>query len=244
MKTKQIILFAIVLFFAACNETETAQQASSQDITTQETQDQQEVSAESAATEITLETANLYVPNGFRIVVKEEEANLLIGDFNGDKIQDFALMVASNETNEYQEANDVRVIIYEGDGTKFTEKARSGNLGGFFVHDAPTSQLALTKNVISLQYQGMRYDDEWKLRFDEKYGNYMLIGSEHNYYGTATNDGSGNVSSNYLAGVRLENLNKWNEKKEELIELPEKKTKLSKTLLPLSKLAENNYSDL
>jgi hypothetical protein len=90
----------------------------------------------------------------------------------------------------------------------------------------------------------MRYDYELKYRFEKKYNNYMLIGSENNYYGNATNDGSGNVSTNYLAGVRTENLNEWNEKKEELIELPEVKTKVSKTLVPLSNLNENNFSSL
>jgi hypothetical protein len=72
----------------------------------------------------------------------------------------------------------------------------------------------------------------------------MLIGSENNYYGNATNDGSGNVSTNYLAGVRLENLNEWNEEKRKLIKLPESKTIVSKTLIPLSALNENNFSDL
>jgi hypothetical protein len=186
----------------------------------------------------------LYVPNNFKIVVQDEGTNLLTGDFNGDGIVDFAMMVASNNVDNYQDSKDVRIIICEGNGKKFTEKARSGNLGGFFIHEAPTSQLSLTKNVISLTYQGMRYDYELKYRFEKKYNNYMLIGSENNYYGNATNDGSGNVSTNYLAGVRTENLNEWNEKKEELIELPEVKTKVSKTLVPLSNLNENNFSSL
>jgi hypothetical protein len=245
MKPKQFILFATILFFAACNEAETAQQDASVQVQEIQIQQQQQTKVEElTGTEINLETANLYVPNNFKIVVQDEGTNLLTGDFNGDGIVDFAMMVSSNNVDNYQDSKDVRIIICEGNGKKFTEKARSGNLGGFFIHEAPTSQLSLTKNVISLTYQGMRYDYELKYRFEKKYNNYMLIGSENNYYGNATNDGSGNVSTNYLAGVRTENLNEWNEKKEELIELPEVKTKVSKTLVPLSNLNENNFSSL
>jgi hypothetical protein len=47
-----------------------------------------------------------------------------------------------------------------------------------------------------------------------------------------------------LAGVRLENLNEWDEEKRKLIKLPESKIIVSKTLIPLSALNENNFSDL
>lgn len=251
MKRKQIILFATILLFAACTGTETTQeqevqeqeQAKMQQVQT-EIQEESQMQQNTLPSTITVETVNQYIPKGFRLVQKEDETDLLTGDFNGDDLEDFAIIMVSNDTENPQDAADARVVIFENDGTKFKEKVRSGNLGGFFVHQAPTTQLSLTKNVISLTFQGMRYDDEWKFRFDKKYDNYMLIGSEHNSYGNAVNDGSGNISTNYLSGVRLENLNKWDNQKEELIELPEKKIKVSKTLLPLSKFTENNYSDL
>ena len=246
MKTKQIILFAIVLFFIACKNSETSNQDISQKADA-EIQQMQAASEEVQTTEtvgITIEKAKQYVAKGFKLVVQEDEANLLTGDFNGDGLEDFAMIIASDDAEMYQDAVDVRIVIFENNGKGFTEKAKSGNLGGFFVHQAPTSQLSLNKNIISLTYQGMRYDDEWKFRYEKKYDDYMLIGSEHNSYGNAVNDGSGNMSSNYLSGVRLENFNKWDEQKEELKELPEKKTKVSKTLLPLSKFNETNYADL
>jgi hypothetical protein len=247
MKILQIILLAIVLCLTACNEAKIAQQDEMQLGTTiQEMQEttQQITLEKPVAIKISLETANLYVPNNFKIVVQDESVSLFTGDFNGDKIEDFVMMVASNDMDDYQDAKDVRIIICEGNGEKFTEKARSGNIGEFFTNQAPGSQLSLTKSVISLTYQGMRYDYERKYRFEKKYNDYMLIGSENNYYGNATNDGSGNVSTNYLAGVRLENLNEWDEEKRKLIKLPESKIIVSKTLIPLSALNENNFSDL
>lgn len=241
MKRKQIILFAMILLLVSCKETqENTETQQIQSVQEEQSQTQQTPTSST----ITPETVKQYIPEGFKLIVREEETNLLTGDFNGDKLEDFAMMLASNDAEMLQDAADVRVIIFENDGSKFTEKARSGNLSGFFVHQAPTSQLSLSKNIISLKHQAMRSDYEWKYRFEEKYDNYMLIGSEHNNYGNAVNDGSGNVSTNYLSGVRIEKLNKWDEKKEELIELPEKKIKVSKDLLSLSKLNEENYSDL
>lgn len=241
MKTRYILLFSILFIIGACNEN------TSETDTEQENQQEAQGQIEPDLPTVVIIDDNIVaqnIPEGLELVTTGEAQNLITGDFNGDNHKDFAIMIASENGRDFQDAEDVRIMIFEGnDKGEFELAAKSDNVGGFFIHYAPTSQLKLTKNIISLKHQGMRFDHELKYRYNKKLDNYVLIGSEHNDYGNATNDGSGNISTNYLAGVRLENLNEWNQEKEELIVLPEVKLKVSKTPIPLSRLNEENVLD-
>lgn len=169
--------------------------------------------------------AKKIIPEGFQIVSYDKELNFLEGDFDGDNLQDFAAIIASDEAEYVQDAKDVRVVIYEQQpDNAFKKVAESGNLDGYFIHNVETSQLSLKKNVLSIKRQDMRFDNEWKFRYEQSIGDYALIGSEYNNYGDATGDGSGNRSINYLIGKKIEQFSEWNVENETLKKLPVKTT--------------------
>lgn len=226
MKTKLFTLSVGLFMLMSCgdstsadNQGEQTQQIEGHEIAEQSAQETETLP------EIDLETAKNFIPDGFQIVSYEDEANFLSGNFDGDDAQDFAVMIASDEAEFPQDAADVRIVIYEQQSDKrFTKVAESGNLEGYFIHNAPTSQLHLKKNVLSVKRQDMRFDNEWKFRYEESIGDYALIGSEYNSYGNAVGDGSGNRSTNYLSGKRIEKFSEWDMKNEKLNELPAKTT--------------------
>ncbi|WP_290697745.1 hypothetical protein [Lacinutrix sp.] len=48
----------------------------------------------------------------------------------------------------------------------------------------------------------MRHDYKLKLRYENKYKDYILIGFEYNNYGNAMQDGAGNISTNFITRKR------------------------------------------
>lgn len=224
MRTKLFAFTACLFMLMSCGDSSStdnqggeAQQTEENQISSQSAQEQDKSS------KIDLETAKRFIPDGFQIVSYEDEVNFLAGNFDGDEAQDFVVMIASGEAEFPQDAADVRIVIYEQQSDKsFAKVAESGNLEGYFIHDAPTSQLHLNENVLSIKRQDMRFDNEWKFRYEESIGDYALIGSEYNNYGNAAGDGSGNRSTNYLSGKRIEKFSEWDAKNEKLNERPAK----------------------
>ena len=231
MTTKLFVFIACTFIIISCgdnastseqNKEEQTEQSLSQEAVKQQAQEPEPL------LEIDFETAKNFIPEGFQIVSYNEEANFLAGNFDGDNAQDFAVIVSSVEAEFFQDAEDVRILIFEqqSDNT-FKKVAESGNLDGYFIHNAETSQLHLNKNVISIKRQDMRFDNEWKFRYEEVYDDYALIGSEYNNYGNAAGDGSGNRSINYLTGKKIEKFNEWDMKSEKLNQLPVETTKVN-----------------
>jgi hypothetical protein len=66
----------------------------------------------------------------------------------------------------------------------------------------------------------------------------MLIGSEELSHGNSalSDETAGTISTNYLSGVRLEKYERFDEKTNRVVRLPEKKSTVSKALKPFSEM--------
>lgn len=223
MNTKLFTFITCVAMLISCGDKASTENQSQAETTTQTSE-----SSSESLSEIDLKTAKKFVTDGFEIVSYDEGANFLKGDFDDNDTQNFAVIIASNEAEFFQDAKDVRIAIYEQQSDNMFQKvAESGNLEGYFIHNAPTSQLHLDKNVLSIKRQDMRFDNEWKFRYEKSVNDYVLIGSEYNNYGNAVGDGSGNRSINYLSGEKIEQFSEWDMEKEELIELSTETTSIN-----------------
>ncbi|MFK7949875.1 MAG: hypothetical protein AB8G11_19955 [Saprospiraceae bacterium] len=243
MKTKLFTFIICMFILSSCRDT-----ASTSSQNQVEQLKEKTAKALESSPEVDSEMAKKIIPDGFKIVSYEKGTNFLKGDFNGDNAQDFAAIIASDEAEFFQDAKDVRVVIYEQQpNNDFKKVAESGNLDGYFIHNAPTSQLHLNKNVLSVKRQDMRFDNEWKFRYENSIDDYVLIGSEYNNYGNAVGDGSGNRSTNYLSGKRIEEFSEWDMTNEKLSELPTITTSVNlvkeKPIL-LKDFNEQNFYDL
>jgi hypothetical protein len=243
MNLEKSVLFLTILFFVGCK----SEIATSEQIVEDVVKEQQTVNAEQIVSNNKLETIKQYIPESYKILYDfDENPHLVTGDFNGDKIKDFAITITScleEDCNSLDNEMNIHVVIFEGDGSKFIEKTRSGNLSDFYSDHYHS--LSIEKNVIILESGATRYMKSLKIRYEDKHDNYMLIGSDEmtsgNYEmmeGTA-----GTISTNYLTGIRLINYNKYDEEKGSIV-LPEKKLKVSKNLKPLSEISNTNCNDL
>lgn len=176
-----------------------------------------------------------FLPDSYDIVRTESGRNLVLHDFNGDGLQDAALIIAQSNQN-LEEATDVRIAIFKGTPTgKYSKSAMSGNLtSSFFFNNLSNPQISVKKNVISVKHQSMRHDYELKFRYEKAKNDFMLIGSELNNYGNAMLEGAGNISSNFLAKKRITKLNGEENKIEEL----------NDDLIPLSSIKDENIYDI
>lgn len=181
--------------------------------------------------EIETKNINDFIPTGFEIVTSGTELNKIESDLNEDGISDYVILLASGKNNgNYSNSKNVRLAIFEGqkDGS-FKLKSQTGNLTSSFLHVNPNKRVTIAnKNVISLEHQSMRHDYKLKIRYQTKYKNYMLIGSEYNNYGNAIHYGAGNISSNFITAKRISTIK------------GKKITQLSKELKPISAIDDYN----
>jgi len=147
-----------------------------------------------------------YIPKGFEVVKSEEEKFQHIADFNSDGILDYIVLLAKgHEIEDYSDIEDVKLLILEGqENGSFIPKSQTGNLTSTFIYYLSNEILGVLENeVIVLRHQSMRHDFELKIRYEKKYKEYMLIGSEYNNYASGAGTGAGNVSINFLTGKKI-----------------------------------------
>jgi hypothetical protein len=92
------------------------------------------------------------------------------------------------------------------------------------------SMLVIEKGVLTFHFQSMRWSTDLKFRKEAKYGDMRLIGTETENYGNAVHDGAGSASTNYLTGERISNYMAWDEAKQDLVDKPETREKVSTQL--------------
>ncbi|WP_344929011.1 hypothetical protein [Aquimarina addita] len=97
---------------------------------------------------------------------------------------------------------------------------------------------------------GFYFENEWmtagysnQFRYDKKLKRIRLIGMSRYEFGNAANDGSGESSVNLLTGDYLGNWNYYDNWKEELIKIPEIKTKMHFNKIYLENFEEEVYFD-
>ena len=180
-----------------------------------------------------------FIADGFEIAVVQNEKKIAFGDFNQDGFQDFVTIVVNSNTNaEDTDPEEVRIAIYEGsENDTYIQKALSGNLTSAFIYNE-NPILKITTPVIRISHQSMRHDYEIKFRFEKKYNDYMLIGSELNNYGNATHDGAGNTSINFLTKTKIKKLLECDYEKEKLKELKPVVTKIEEDLISITQISD------
>ncbi|MFC7444780.1 hypothetical protein [Mesoflavibacter profundi] len=227
MNKLKLLLISILLI--SCNNSEKENQLAKENEILKQKLEQKE------KTEIKMQNINDFIPSGFEIVESGNELNKIMSDLNKDGISDYVVLLASGKNNkDYSNSKNVRLAIFEGQNNgSYKLKSQSGNLTSSFLHKNPNKRIKVAnKNVISLKHQSMRHDYELKFRYESKYKNYMLIGSEYNNYGNAMQDGAGNISSNFLAGKRISTID------------GKKTTKVDKDLKPISAIDDYNIYEL
>ena len=176
-----------------------------------------------------------FIPEGYAIIRSGGKFNNVKADLNMDGIYDYVVLLSNGtESKDYADATRVTLAIFEGqtDGT-FKLKNQTGNLTYAFIYTAVEQRLKVINNtVIILRHQSMRHDYELKFKYEADYEDYMLIGSDYNNYGNAMHIGAGNVSTNFVFGVRNETIDYI------------KTTYLNTVLQPISVVNADNVYDL
>ncbi len=171
------------------------------------------------------------IPKGYEIVKGEAGEIMAKGELNGDNFEDAAILIQT--LDEEQGSAAIIVLHGEPDG-KFRFGEMSGNLGPEPLSYPDPDQLKVEKGVLIFHYQSMRWSADLKFRKEAKYGDLRLIGSDTDNYGNAVHDGAGSSSTNYLTGQRISNYMSWDEAKGDLVDLPEKREKVSTQLRAFS----------
>jgi hypothetical protein len=252
MNLEKIILFLTILSFVACqSETTTSEQATQQVIQVEQTiqqvveenktvkpilEEERIRNRRAIISDEKFETIKQYFPENYTLFfASNNEPNIVFGDFNSDKIEDFAITLIGGDKDP---DNDIHLLIFEGNGSTFIEKARNENLSRFYADSYYWISLSIKKNVISIHINGNFNGSEDKIRYEAKYDDYMLIGSEELSHGNSalSDETAGTISTNYLSGVRLEKYERFDEKTNRVVRLPEKKSTVSKALKPFSEM--------
>lgn len=175
-------------------------------------------------------------------IVGEE---LIYGDLNQSGRTDAVALIELRGDTTYEFAEEVLLVIFTADRHgELQIAAASKNLGGESVSYSETKKLSLKKGVIKYHHQSMRHQVDLKFRYENKHGDFKLIGKDYEDYG-GIEEGPRKVSINYLTGLKLVDESKWDEESEELVPLPQKREKVSKVLQSLSDINwDKMYDDL
>lgn len=222
-------LVFISILLVSCNNIEKENQLSKENNALKKTL------APKEKAEITMQHINAFIPSGFEIVESGSDVNQVMSDVNNDGISDYVVLLASGKNNkDYANSKNVRLAIFEGQHNgSFKLKSQTGNLTSSFLHTNPSKRINVAdKNVIQLKHQSMRHDYELKFRYESKYKNYMLIGSEYHNYGNAMQDGAGTISSNFLEGTRISTIDR------------KKTTKIEMKIKPISAIDDHTIYEL
>ena len=182
------------------------------------------------------------IPKGFEIVKSEAGEVVSIGDLNADGLGDAAILIQNLD----DERGSAAILVAHGEaGGKYRFGEMTGLLGAEPLMSPDPGMLSIDKGVLTFHYQSMRWSTDLKFRKETKYGDLRLIGSDTENYGNAVHDGAGSSSTNYLTGQRISNYMSWDEEKQDLVDLPEKREKVSTKLKPFSNYNEDSlYADL
>jgi hypothetical protein len=182
------------------------------------------------------------VPKGYEIVKAEAGEVITMGDLDGDTKPDAAILLQNMD----EEMGKAAILIaYQQAENTFSLGEMTGDLGPEPLMSPDPSLLKIDKGVLTFHYQSMRWSIDLKFRKEAKYGDLRLIGSESENYGNAVHDGAGSASTNYLTGQRISNYMTWDEAKQDLVDLPEKREQVSKELRPLKGFNQDIiYDDL
>lgn len=245
MKGKTIMLIVSIIISMSCNNKpseqaqEVVQNQDSEQVKPAQNQEESNTNMSSeVVSSVDYDVAILYLKKGYQPFSKDYYQS---DDFDNNGTRDFAIAVFKSNSKEYND-EPLNLHIYKQlKNRNFELAAESGAIEEILI--VGHGSLSLQKNVISVKKGAMRYDNEWKFRYDKKHDDYVLIGSEYNSYGNAAGDGSGNRSINYLTGKRIDKFNEYDYEKEELIELEPKETKVpSVKTKPIFLKALNNDS--
>ena len=86
----------------------------------------------------------------------------------------------------------------------------------------------VSRNVITLSTNGMRFFEHYKFRYNKKLNNFELIGYDSESLGNAMNDGSGTRSLNLITGLYLYSIHHVSEDGKDHVEEGRRKIKLPK----------------
>ena len=137
-------------------------------------------------------------------------------DFDKDGLED-AFLVAKKDGEDA----DKLLMVFLKDGKKILYSQPLINCCSY------VSQQDISKNgVVSVLSTAMRGGKVFKFRFDKAANDFWLIGVDGEYFGNAVNDYSGKESYNLITGDYWGFCNRWNEKKQKLIKMPELKKKI------------------
>ncbi len=182
------------------------------------------------------------VPQGYEIVKAEAGQIIAYGDLNGNQKDDAAILI---QNMEEEQGSAAILIAYDMRDGGWAMGEMTGNLGPEPLMYPDPGQLKIEKGVLIFHYQSMRWSADLKFRREAKYGDLRLIGFDTENYGNAVHDGAGSSSTNYLTGQRISNYMSWDEEIQDLVELPEKREKVSTKLKPFSTYNEDSlYNSL
>lgn len=183
------------------------------------------------------------LPKGYDFAKAESGKEIItMGDLDGDGKPDAAILLQNSEEDMGKAAI---LVAYQQAENTFSFGEMTGDLGPEPLMYADPDQLQIDKGVLIFHFQSMRWGTDLKFRKEKKYGDLRLIGSETENFGNAVHDGAGNASTNYLTGERISNYMTWDEAKQDLVDLPEKREKVSKDLRAFKGYNEDAlYDDL
>lgn len=182
-----------------------------------------------------------YIPKKYQVVILENEKQIQFKDINGDNIEDFVAIIAETDTveSEYENSKNICIVIYEGTSNgKYIKKAQSEDLTFAFLYSQSNPLIIIDNNIIKVRHSSMRSDYELKFRFENKYKDYMLIGSEYDSYSY------GQISSNYVTKVRIKKPYKNAHHSHTLKIKKPTRIKLQNDLIPLSGFGDSNIYDI
>lgn len=235
------ILPIFLLLFAACQPASTGQKNSD------DQQSDTTVTHEPRPTPatITLQSIAEVLPEGYTILSDEGGEAKVTADLNEDSLDDVAVLAAKALSEDKESAESVELFIFARDKDgKLSKLAGSGDLGTEVARYGGKNNLSLSKNVLSFHNQMMRNELEVKFRYEPKYQDVMVIGKEALFYGSGEY-GPSRASINYLSGVKIYTATKWANEGEDIVDLPEERSKVSRELVPLSKVnLDTLYDDL
>ncbi len=164
---------------------------------------------------------------------KNGDAIYIQQDFNGDAIQDLALVTSGND-------DMLKLVVFSSSNQKsWMEIDSTGGLIVPFKEEGQDRNILTHKNnVIQLYLPSMRAEMWLKFRYEKDKKDYFLIGKDNVYYG---NGYSNRSSINYLTGKRIHSQDGVNEERNQ----PEKTETIQVETPRLSTLNEDNqFNDI
>lgn len=171
------------------------------------------------------------VPEGMEVVVGTDGPLQLKFDMNGDSLPDHVLLLQDLHAEE----GSCRIFAsYSGSAWTKAHTEISGDLGPEPLMSPQQSDLKVQMGDLYYHYQSMRWEMDAHFQYARSIDGLRLVGMEVHSYGNAVHDGSGKTSIDFLKGTRTQLANEWSEEKQDLVPLPESRTRVSTAVRRLS----------